>query len=127
MLVKPAPNPAFDDKAKVSKANSPCLLVYDPVLRDYLPVYGRDVGEDHWVYWHRLKVNGDVVEVTAADLNSGMEAEAARMRAVAAEDAKAAEAAAAAPQPGVTVQKPVAKAPAASEKKPGAGAGTKES
>lgn len=119
MLVKPAANPAFDKTAPESRANPRSLLVYDPALKDYLPAHGRDIGADHDLYWHRRQLQGEVVLVSAEDLNAGAEAEAARMQAAARAEAEKAKAAPDV-QPGVTV------APAPEAKKTAAPAAPKE-
>lgn len=122
MLVKPAANPAFDKEAPESRSNRPALAVYDPILKDFLPAYGRDVGADHGLYWHRMVQSGDVVETDAGAINSGIETEAARLQAAGKADAEAAKADAEKPQPGVTIAKP---APAPEAKKPAAPAAPK--
>lgn len=81
MFVKPAANPAFDEKADESRANPRQLFIFDPALSDYLPSYGRDVGGDNGLYWHRLILNGDAVELSAEEGNAALEAEAGRLKA----------------------------------------------
>lgn len=81
MFVKPAANAAFDEKAEESKANPRVLAVFDPALQDYLPAYGRDVGTDNGLYWHRRVMQGDATELSAAEGNASLEAEFARQQA----------------------------------------------
>lgn len=81
MFVKPAANPAFDKDAAEGKANSSVLLVYDPALRDYLPAYGRAIGKDNDLYWHRRVLQNEVTVLSDAEGNAALEAEAARQQA----------------------------------------------
>ncbi len=53
MFVKPGPDP------RAPKDAPRLLKVRDPVLKDFLPDEGREVG-DH-PYWHRRLRDGDVV------------------------------------------------------------------
>lgn len=48
MFVKPAPG----------------LKIRDPLKKDYLPTEGREIDE-HDLYWHRLLMDEDVIEVKA--------------------------------------------------------------